>query len=93
MDVDVSYLDSASWDERMPARMKWLRENDPVHWSEPDQLWVLSRFEEVAAVSKNQALFSSAEGVRPGNPAPAAGRPELAPASEQFATAGRLEDN
>jgi cytochrome P450 family 142 subfamily A polypeptide 1 len=68
MDIDVEYLASNSWDERMPERMRWLRENDPVHWSEKDGLWILSKFEDIAAVSKNQELFTSAEGVRPGNP-------------------------
>ncbi len=69
MDVNVSFVTASSWDENMPARMKWLRENDPVHWSEPDGLWVVSRFEDVSYVSKNQQLFTSARGVRPGNDA------------------------
>jgi len=68
MDVDVAYLDSDSWDERMPERMRWLRENAPVYWSQQDGLWVLSRFEDVSFVSKNQQIFTSAEGVRPKNP-------------------------
>jgi cholest-4-en-3-one 26-monooxygenase len=69
MDVDVPYLDSASWDEAMPARLRWLRHNAPVYWSEKDDLWVLTRYEDVAYVSKHQDLFTSAEGVRPGTPA------------------------
>jgi cytochrome P450 family 142 subfamily A polypeptide 1 len=67
MDVDVAYLDSDSWDEKMPERMRWLRENEPVYWSEKDQLWVISRFADVSYVSKHQELFTSAEGVRPNN--------------------------
>lgn len=69
MDVNVSFVTASSWDENMPTRMKWLRENDPVHWSEADQLWVVSRFEDVSYVSKNQQLFTSSRGVRPGNDA------------------------
>jgi cytochrome P450 family 142 subfamily A polypeptide 1 len=53
----------------MPARTKWLRENAPVYWAEKSGVWVISKFEDVATVSKNQELFTSAEGVRPGNPA------------------------
>jgi cytochrome P450 family 142 subfamily A polypeptide 1 len=68
IDVDVEYQSSASWDARMPARLRWLRENDPVHWSEKDGLWLVTRFADVAFVSKRQDLFTSAEGVRPGNP-------------------------
>jgi len=67
IDVDVAYLDPASWDADMPARMKWLRENDPVHWSEPDGCWIVSKYEDVAYASKHQDLFSSEHGVRLGN--------------------------
>jgi cytochrome P450 family 142 subfamily A polypeptide 1 len=69
MDVDVPYLVSESWDADMPARLRWLRENDPVHWSEPDGLWLITKYDDVSAVSKNQKLFTSAQGVRPNNPA------------------------
>ncbi len=69
MDADVAYLAPESWDARMPERLRWLRENDPVHWSEPDGLWVLSRHADVEYVSKHQELFTSAHGVRPKTPA------------------------
>src|SRR5262249_33357940 len=66
-EVDVEYLASASWDRRMPERLRWLRENDPVHWSGKDGLWLVTRFADVVRVSKDQELFTSAQGVRPGN--------------------------
>ncbi len=66
MDVNVEFLASQSWDERMPERMRWLRENDPVHWSDKDQVWLISKFEDVSYVSKHQEIFTSAHGVRPG---------------------------
>jgi cytochrome P450 family 142 subfamily A polypeptide 1 len=70
MDIDVEYLASENWDEReMHARFAWLRENDPVRWSEKDGLWLVTRFRDVAYCSKHQELFTSAEGVRPGYPA------------------------
>ena len=50
----------------MPERFRWLRENAPVYWSEADGLWIASRYEDVAYISKHQELFSSAQGVRPG---------------------------
>ena len=68
IDVNVEYLAAASWDARMPERLRWLRENDPVRWSEKDGLWLVARFADVAWVSKHQELFTSARGVRPGNP-------------------------
>jgi cytochrome P450 family 142 subfamily A polypeptide 1 len=69
MDIDVAYLASESWDARMLERLRWLRENDPIRWSEKDDLWLVTKYADVAYVSKNQELFSSAQGVRPGNPA------------------------
>jgi cytochrome P450 family 142 subfamily A polypeptide 1 len=68
IDVNVDFLDAQSWDETMRDRMRWLRENDPVHWSERSGLWVITKFEDVSHVSKNHPLFHSGEGVRPGNP-------------------------
>jgi cytochrome P450 family 142 subfamily A polypeptide 1 len=67
IDVDVAYLDPASWDRNMLARMRWLRENEPVYWSEKDGCWVVSKYEDVAYASKHQDLFTSALGVRLGN--------------------------
>jgi len=66
-DVNVAFLDPATWDASVHERMRWLRRNDPVHWSEKDGCWVVSRYEEVARVSKDQDLFTSAHGVRFGN--------------------------
>jgi len=68
VDVDVAYLDSRNWEEEaMLERMRWLRKHDPVRWSEKDELWVISRFEDVVTASKDQATFTSGLGVRPGN--------------------------
>ena len=65
-DVDISYVDSPNWVEAdMRERFRWLRENDPVYWSEKDQLWVVTRHDDVEYVSKHQEIFTSAMGVRP----------------------------
>ena len=68
MDVNVAFLTAEAWDDDMPERMRWLRENDPVHWSERDKLWVVSKFADVSYVSKNNKIFCSGHGVRPANP-------------------------
>jgi cytochrome P450 family 142 subfamily A polypeptide 1 len=65
MDVNVEFLAANSWDEQMAARMRWLQEHDPVHWSDKDQVWVLTKYDDVSFVSKNQQLFTSEHGVRP----------------------------
>jgi len=65
-DVDISYTDSSNWVEAdMLERFRWLRDNDPVYWSEKDQLWVITRHDDVEHVSKHQEIFTSAMGVRP----------------------------
>lgn len=66
--IDVSYVGGAAWDADTDARMRWLREHDPVHWSKVDKLWVITRYADVEAVSRNQEIFTSTKGVRPTNP-------------------------
>jgi len=67
MDVDVAYLSSKNWvEEEMYERMRWLRENDPIRWSKEDNLWLISRYDDVVYCSKHQELFTSGQGVRPG---------------------------
>ncbi len=65
-DIDVNWAASESWTEDMLDRMKWLRANDPVYWSEKSQLWIISKFDDVCAISKNPALFCSGQGILPG---------------------------
>lgn len=66
MSVDCDFTDPVNWEEgKLFERMKWLRENDPVFWSETTQLWIISKFDDATQVSKNQEVFTSAHGVRP----------------------------
>ena len=65
MDTNISYLAAPNWDASMKDRLRWLQDNEPVYWAEKDQLWVVTRFEDITYVSKNQPLFTSAQGVRP----------------------------
>ena len=37
----------------------WLRENDPVHWSESFRGWIITRYEDVNQILLNPARFSS----------------------------------
>jgi len=69
--ADVNYGKSGfwTWDDAMYDHLRWLRENDPVHWSPQTDAYILSRFQEVQFASKNNELFCSGEGVLPSNPA------------------------
>jgi cytochrome P450 family 142 subfamily A polypeptide 1 len=69
MKIDINFLESHDWVEQdMRERFRWLRENDPVYWSERAGAWVITKYADVAYCSKNQDLFTSAEGVLAGNP-------------------------
>ncbi|MCZ6823856.1 MAG: cytochrome P450, partial [Deltaproteobacteria bacterium] len=58
-----------TWVEQdMRERFRWLRENEPVYWSEQAEVWVITKYADVAYCSKHQELFTSAEGVLAGNP-------------------------
>jgi pulcherriminic acid synthase len=37
-----------------------LREEDPVHWNEKYELWVVSRYEDLVWVARHPEFFSSA---------------------------------
>jgi len=66
MNVDCNFVDPANWEiESLRDRMKWIRENDPLYWSEESGLWIISKFDDATDVSKNQEIFTSAHGVRP----------------------------
>ncbi|MAG33931.1 MAG: cytochrome P450 [Deltaproteobacteria bacterium] len=68
MEIDCNFMDSAAWaGPEMPERMKWMRENDPVYWSEKANLWIISRYRDGEFVSKNQEIFTSEFGIRPGS--------------------------
>ncbi len=68
--VDLS--DNATFGAEVPHRyFRWLREHDPVHWQPECKIpgvrqgpgyWALTRYEDVAEVSKSSSVFSSAIG-------------------------------
>jgi len=47
---------------------KWLRANDPVHWTEESDggrgFWSVTRYDDVLTVSRNSEVFSSRLGIR-----------------------------
>ena len=43
----------------------WLRDHSPVHWDEKGRVFGVSRFEDVIAIEKDPARYSSAQGSRP----------------------------
>ena len=55
------------------SRYAWLRENSPCHWDAINELWVLTRYDDIVAVETDKQLFISSDrekgGYRPNLPA------------------------
>jgi len=44
---------------------EWLRVNDPVHRDEHNNIWVVSKYDDVSYVERQPELFCSGQGIRP----------------------------
>jgi cytochrome P450 family 142 subfamily A polypeptide 1 len=44
---------------------RWMRENDPLYRDKKNNLWVVSKYDDVSYVERHPELFCSAQGVRP----------------------------
>ena len=68
MEIDCNFVQSDSWaGHEMAERLKWLRENDPLYWSEETGLWIITKYRDVEFISKHQEIFTSEFGIRPGS--------------------------
>jgi cytochrome P450 len=65
--VKINLTDPSLYSHGDPhASWRWLREHDPVHWHPPGDLpgfWVLTKYDDVRAVYRDPATFSSAGGI------------------------------
>ena len=64
--IDIDFGHADAWDDTMPERTRWLRENAPVFWSERTGAWIVTRYDDVVHVSKHNEIFCSGQGVLPG---------------------------
>lgn len=55
------------------AKYAWLRDHAPCHWDEVNELWVITRYDDIVAVEKNKRVFINSDthkgGYRPNIPA------------------------
>jgi cytochrome P450 family 142 subfamily A polypeptide 1 len=65
----IDVLDPRFYDDPWDA-YRWLRQHAPLWWDAANELWVVSRHEDVSHISRNQELYSAAQGVRPKVAAP-----------------------
>lgn len=67
--VQIDVNDPRFYDDPWDA-YRWLRDHSRVHWDAANELWVVSRHEDVSLVSRDNARYSAAGGVRPAVAAP-----------------------
>ena len=67
--MQIDSLDPRLYDDPF-ATYQWLRDEAPVYWDATNEIWVVSRHEDVSHVSRHQELYSAAGGVRPKIAAP-----------------------
>jgi cytochrome P450 family 142 subfamily A polypeptide 1 len=65
IDINDGHLYDDPWET-----YRWLRDNDPCHWDDKNQIWVVARHEDVAYISRTTDLYCSKHGVRPKVAAP-----------------------
>lgn len=60
-------------DGDMHAKYAWLREYSPCHWDDVNELWVVTRYDDIVAIEKNKRVFINSDkekgGYRPNIPA------------------------
>ncbi len=69
----VDILDGDFYVEDPYPRYAWLRENSPVHWDDINELWCITRYDDIVAVEKDKKTFINSGnekgGYRPNIPA------------------------
>jgi len=65
---DVDYLSASAWDESAHDRMRRLRKDAPLYWAPQNELWIVSKYEDIVEISRDPELFCSGQGIRPGIP-------------------------
>lgn len=63
--ADVDLLDLHVHIDDPEPLYEWLREEEPVFWDSVNEMWAVSRYEDVVFVSKNPQIFCSRHGVIP----------------------------
>ena len=43
------------------SRYAWLREHSPCHWDDVNELWVITRYDDIIAIEKNKHVFINSD--------------------------------
>jgi cytochrome P450 family 142 subfamily A polypeptide 1 len=65
----IALTDGAFYANDPHPHFDWMREHAPLHWDEVGQVWGVSRYADVLALSKDPPTFCSGSGIRPQQPA------------------------
>lgn len=63
--LDVDLMDGRFYAEDPHPAWAWMRSNEPVYHDRTNDLWGLTRYDDVRAASLDPATFSNAQGTRP----------------------------
>ena len=73
--MDVDLLDGDFYTKDPYPTYAWLRENEPVYWDATNELWGVSRYDDIEFIEKHAELFINSDqdkgGYRPNIPADA----------------------
>ncbi len=64
----VRLTDGAFYADDPHPHFQWLRENAPVYWDETGQVWGITLYEDVYALSKDNKTWLNSGGIRPDQP-------------------------
>ena len=62
---DFDLLDGGWYASQPYADWAWMREHAPAYWDAKNEVWALTRYDDVLAVEKDPATFSSHRAPRP----------------------------
>lgn len=68
---DIDLLDGGWYAQQPYEQWAWMREHAPVYWDAANQVWGITRYDDVLAIEKDPKTFSSMRAPRPhGEPLP-----------------------
>jgi cytochrome P450 family 142 subfamily A polypeptide 1 len=62
----VDILDGAFYVDNPYPIYAWMRDNDPIYWDAVNELWCVSRYDDIVEIEKNKELFISSNNVKGG---------------------------
>jgi cytochrome P450 family 142 subfamily A polypeptide 1 len=65
----IRLTDGAFYGADPHPHLAWMRENAPVYWDETGQVWGITLYEDVLALSRDTQTWRSRGGIRPDSPA------------------------